>query len=225
MLARGIIENVDNFDRAQTLTTTPGYNGWTVADTSAAGTPTYTTVTENGGAMKLTLEATSEAQNVCMYQNDVLMLDLANLQLVEFIAKVSGIDSVTTLVFGVGTARNDTVASVTNCAWFKILGSGSTSNVLIDTRDGTTSNTGVATGTTLSSTYKKFTIDFQNGLADVRFFIDGDRVAGSTTFSMAAITADQNVQPIVQIQKASGTGVASVSIARIRTVQKFNYGA
>lgn len=225
MLARGIIENVDNFDRAQALTTTPGYNGWTVADTSASGTPTYLSVTEDGGAMKLTLEATSEAQNVCMYQNDVLMLDLANLQLVEIIAKVAAIDSVTTLVMGVGNARNDTVASVTVASWFKILGSGSTSNVLIDTRDGTNSNTGVATGATLSSTYKKFTMDFQNGLADVRFFIDGDRVAASTTFNMSSITSGQNVQPIVQIQKASGTGVASVSIARIRTVQRYNYGA
>lgn len=224
-VSRGLITNVDNFDRAQALTTTPGYNGWTVKDTSSSGTPTYLCVTEDGGAMKLTLAATSEEEIVTMYQNDVLPIDLALLQRIEFIAKVAGIDAVTTLVFGLGSAQNDTEDSVSINAWFRMEGSASTSNVVCETDDGTTDYDDKATGATLSSTYKKFVIDFSNGISDIRFFIDGERVAASTTFTLASITSGQNVQPFVQLHKASGTGVPSISIAQITTVQRYAYGA
>lgn len=224
-VSRGTIDFVDNFDRAQALTTTPGVNGWTVKDTSAAGTPTYLCITEDGGAMKLTLASTSENEIVTMYMNDVLMIDLASLKRVEYILKVGGVDAVTTLVFGVASAQNDTEDSVTVNAWFKIDGTASTSNVVCETDDNTTDNDDKATGQTLSSTYKKFVIDFSLGLADVRFFIDGQRVAASTLFNMSAVTSGQNVQPFVQLQKASGTGVANVTISQVRVVHNYAYGA
>lgn len=225
MMNRGVIVNDDHFDRNQVLTATGGHNGWTIADTSAAGTPTYQTINENGGAMKILLDNTSEVQNVCMYQGDVLALNPALLQSIEMECKVAAIGAATTLVFGIGSARNDAVASVACCAWFRILGSGSTSNVLIDTRDGTNSQTSIATGVTLSSTYKKFVIDFTNGLADVRFFIDGARVAGSTIFNMSLISSTQNLQPLIQLQKTSATDVPAFTISRYVQQQRFAYGA
>jgi hypothetical protein len=212
------------FDRAQAYTTTPGQNGWTIADTSAAGTPTYLNITEDGGAAKLTLASTSEVENVCLYQNDVLPLDLASLQRIDFTVQVAAVDSVTTIVFGVGTARNDTPDSVTVNAWFRMEGSASTTNLLVETDDNVTDNDDKATGQTLAAVYKTCSIDFSQGLADVRFFIDGERVASGTTFSMTGITAGQNVQPIVQIQKASGTGVPSITIARIVAKYRYAYG-
>lgn len=224
-VSRGVITKVENFDRAQAFTTTPGEGGWTIKDTSSAGTPTYLCITEDGGAAKLTLAATNEEEIVTLYTNDVLPIDLANLQRVEYIAKVSGIDSVTTLVFGVADAQNDTEDSVTTNAWFRMQGSASTSNVVVETDDGTTDNDDKATGATLSSTYKKFVIDFTNGLSDIRFFIDGERVASGTTFSMSSVTAGQNVQPFVQLHKASGTGTPAITIAQVTTVQRYAYGA
>lgn len=225
MIVRGTREFVDHFDRAQALTTTPGFNGWTVKDTSSSGTPTYLCLTEDGGAIKLLLAATSEEEIVTMYQNDVLMYDLAMLQRVWWIAKVSGIDAVTTLVFGLGTAQNDTEDSMTVNAWFRMEGSASTSNVVVETDDGTTDYDDKATGATLSSTYKKFEIDFTNGLSDIRFLIDGDRVAAGTTFTLASITSGQNVQPFVQLHKASGTGVPAVQIAQFGAIYNYAYGA
>jgi hypothetical protein len=225
MITRGVRPFCDLFDRAQSFTTTPGQNGWTIADTSSSGTPTYLCATEDGGSAVLTIAATSEAENVCLYFNDVLPWDLALLQHVKIVAKVSGIDSVTTLVMGVGNARNDTPDSVGVNAWFRMEGSASTSNVVVETDDNTTDNDDKATGQTLSSTYKTFLIDFSQGLADVRFFIEGERVAASTTFNMSAVTAGQNVQPIIQIQKASGTGTPAVTIALIEAQYKYAYGA
>jgi hypothetical protein len=229
MISRGVREwpqhGGDFFDRAQSFTTTPGQNGWTIADTSSAGTPTYLCITEDGGAAKLTLAATSEAEIVTLYTNDVLPLDLAQLQSVEIVAKVAAVDAVTTLTFGVGNARNDTDDTVGVSAWFRMEGSVSTTAIVVETDDGTTDNNDVATGQTLGSTYKKFTIDFTNGLSDVRFYIDGERVAASTTFNMSAITSGQNVQPLIQLQKASGTGVPSVTIASVRAQYRYSYGA
>lgn len=217
---RNVVTFEENFDRAQSFTTTPGHNGWTIADTSSAGTPTYLTITEDGGAAKLTLASNSEAENVCLYQNDVLMWDLAQLQWVEFVLKVAGFDSVTELVAGVGSARNDTTDSVAVNAWFKI--NGSTPTAYAETDDGTTDNDDVACLAT-GSGYKRYCIDFCKGLNDVRFYQDGNRVAYGTTFNMSAISAGQNVQPIIQLQKASGTGVGSVTVSRIMAQFAFAY--
>lgn len=105
MISRGVKTFIDNFDRAQAFTTTPGMNGWTIKDTSSAGTPTYLCITEDGGAAKLTLVSTSEAEIVTLFQNDVLMYDVRQLKAVWWIAKVAGIDAVTTLTMGVGSIK------------------------------------------------------------------------------------------------------------------------
>lgn len=203
----------ERFDRSQVFTTTAGPGGWAIADTSSAGTPTYTTI--DGGGAKLTCVSTSEAEILTLYQKDILPFPVTSLQRMSFIAKVAGIDAVTTLTMGLGSARNDTDDTVATSAWFRMEGSASTTLVVAETDDGTTDNNDVATTKTLASTWKKFVIEFVNGLADVRFYIDGERVASGTTFSMAAATSTTYVQPIFQIQKASGTGVPSVTIRDI----------
>lgn len=225
MISRGIKSFIDNFDRAQAYTTTPGQHGWTIADTSSAGTPTYLNITEDGGAAALTLVSTSEAEIVTLYQNDVLIYDVRQLKHIWWILKVAGIDAVTTLTFGVGSARNDTDDSVATNAWFRMQGSVSTTAVVVETDDAVTDNDDKATGATLAAVYKKFLIDFTNGLADVRFVIDGNRVAPLTTFDMSGLAAGLNVQPIVQIQKASGTGVPAVTIAQFGVQSEWAYGA
>lgn len=226
MVHRGVRTFIEKFDRAQAFTTTPGQNGWTIADTSAAGAPTYLCVTEDGGAAALTLAATAEVENVCLYFNDVLPYDLALLQHFWLVLKFAAqADAVTSLVAGVGSARNDNPDSVTNSAWFKVDGTASTSAVVVETDDNTTNNDDVATGTTLLTVYKKLHIDFTNGLADVRFFVDGARVAAGTQFDMSAVGAGQNVQPIIQLQKASGAGVPAVQIAEVGVQYAYALGA
>lgn len=215
----------DDFQRAQALTTTPGFNGWTVADTSSSGTPTYLCVSDPNGAMKLTLANTNEAEIVTMYHNDVLGFDFEGVDSFEIVAKVASIDAVTTLTMGLGTARHDTDDTVAGSVWFRMEGSASTSNLVVETDDGTTDNDDKPTGQTLSSTYKRLFCDC-SVKTDVKFFI-GDtqgglvRVATGTTFDMSGLTG--NVQPLIQLQKASGTGVPSVTIDYF-CIRGTNYG-
>ena len=205
-------EDGDFFDRGQTLSTTPGHNGWTIKDTSSSGTPTY--VLQDGGGAVLTLASTGEAEVVTLYQNNILPFDIDEIKSITFFARVSGIDSATTLVMGLASSQSDTADNIAANAWFRMEGSASTSNVVVETDDGSTDTDDKATGTTLSSTLKKFHIDFTNGKSDIRFYIDDARVAASTTFTMAAYSS--NLQPFVQLQKGSGTGTPAVTLMGVR---------
>lgn len=211
------------FDWSQVFTTTSAFMGWAIADTSSSGTPTYTTV--SGGGAALTCDSQSESQNVCLYQKDILPFNVLKVQKMSWLAKVAGVDSVTTIVMGLGSARNDTPDSVTTNAWFRMEGSVSTTAVVAETDDGTSDLDDKATGVTLSSTYKLFEIDFTNGLADIRFYIDGERVGQATTFTLAALTSATNVQPIFQVQKASGTGVPALTVKELEIIYDVCEGA
>lgn len=224
VVSRNTVCKVDQFDRAQTFTTTPtGEWGWRVADTSSAGTPTY--LIGNNRAATLTLASTSESENVCLYQGDVLPFLLNKIQQVKFVASVSGVDSATVVAFGVGSARADATDDIATNAMFKIEGSVSTSAVVCESDDGTTDDDDNATGVTLSSTLKEFVIDFSNGLADVRFYIDGARVAASNTFTLAAASSTQAVQVFAQVQKASGTGTPAVVLKHVSVTYNIADGA
>ena len=188
---------------------------WLVADTSSAGAPTYV---RNASNAVLTLASTSEVENVCLYHGDALSFDIDDIQTVEMRVKISGCTSGTEIVFGVGSARNDTTDSVAANAWFKMVGATSTSYVVVETDDGTNDLDDKATGQTLSTTYKRFLIDFTGGKSNVKFYIDGKRVASSVTFDMSNYSS--GLQPIVQIQKSSSANTDAITIDYVSIVAK-----
>lgn len=200
------------FDQPQTFSATPGRNGWTTKKTGS-GTPTVLNQSNRG--VTLTLDSTNELQVITLYQNNQLPWLLSEIEWFQFIAKVSGIDAQTALAFGLCSAQNDTLDSTTINAWWRMQGSASTSNVVAETDDNTTNTDDVATGTTLAGTYKDFTIDFRGGLAAPRLWVNGARVSDGGGLTLAA-AGSQGVQPLVQLLKASGTGVPSISIGAIR---------
>jgi hypothetical protein len=167
----------------------------------------------------------NESQLTCLYYNDVLTYDVRKITNVWWVARIDVVDAVTNLAIGVASAHNTTLDSVATNAWFRVIGATSTTAVVVETDDGTTDTDDVATGTTLSTTYKKLELDFSKGLSDVRFLINGARVAGGTTFNMSALGAGLNVQPYVSFGKASGTGVPSLTIAQFGITYNWTYGA
>ena len=62
-------------------------SAFTIADTSTVGAPTIKGA--DGGGVALTLAATSEIENICLYMGDVLPFSIADIIRVEFIAKLS----------------------------------------------------------------------------------------------------------------------------------------
>jgi len=203
----------DDFWGADTFSTAGQGSPWAIADTSAAGTPTYATVSPSTtGELAITMASTSEVENVCLSFGDVLSWNIANLQSFEFRAKVSGVTSGTTFSMGLASARNDTPGSITARAIFRCT---SALALTIDTDDNVVDSGLIATGASMvASTYKKFLIDFTGGKSNVKFFVDGQRVAGSTTFSMANYTG--GLQPFFQVQKTASTNVDAITLDYVR---------
>lgn len=186
---------------------------WLVDDTSSSGTPTYTTGTS---VATLTLASTEEVENVCLHHGDALSFDIDLIQSIEFSAKtVATLDSATTIVMGVGSARADDPDTVTANAFFKLAGSNA---IVCESDDGTNDNDDKATGLSLVATYRRFLIDFTGGKSNVKFYVDGQRVASSTTFDMSNYSA--GLQPIFQIQKTSDTNTDSLTIDYVRITCK-----
>lgn len=209
----------DDFWGADTYSTAGQGSPWAIADTSAAGTPTYAHVSPSAtGEIALTLASTNEVENVCLSFGDVLPFDIDNIQRFETRLRVSGCTSGTTISWGLASARNDTPASMTALALFQMVGATSTTAVTIETDDNVIDTAPVTSGQTLSTTYKRFVIDFTGGKSNVKFYIDGIRVGAATTFSMANYTA--SLQPFFQIQKTASTNTDSLIIDYVQVCCK-----
>ena len=211
-----LVEYIEDFLGPQTLTASPaGSDQWDIADTSSSGTPTYTVGGTNGEAT-LAFDNTSEIQNVCLFKSDVLNFDIDYIHSIELRVKtVASLDTATSLAFGLCSARNDAIDSLAAHASFRLIGSNS---LVVETDDSVNDNDDVATGATLVATYKRFVIDFTGGKSNVKFLVDGVRVAASTTFDMSNYSA--GLQPYVQLQKTADTNTDSVVIDYIKIVSK-----
>lgn len=185
---------------------------WSVADTSSAGSPTKAM---HADGYKMQFDSQAEAQNLCLYWGDILSIPVANIRSILIRLKMLAAtkDTTTTLALGVASARNDTTDSIAVNAMLKIVSTSTDLALVAETDDGTTDTDDKATGKSLDDDYIDCRIDFNCGLADVRFFVDGQPVATGTTFSMAAATG--GVQPFVQIQKTSDTNTDGVVVREI----------
>ena len=213
------VEYCDDFLVPQTVLASPvGSDQW---DLVVTGTTPTATIGGINGELTLANSSATEVQNCCVYQSDVLNFDIDLIQRVEmrvkFTAAVGGTcDSATSVAFGIAGGRNDAIDSIAQHALFRIIGSNA---IVCETDDGTTDKDDVATGVSfVSGTYKKFVIDFTGGKSDVRFYIDGTRVAASTTFSMAAYSS--GLQPYFQIQKTSDANTDAFSVDYFKVVSK-----
>jgi len=185
---------------------------WLAVKTGTA--PTYV---RNASNAVLTMTSTSEVQNICLAHGDALSFDIDDLLSAEFRVKVTGCTSGTTISWGMASARADDTATMTALALFKMTGATSTTDVTVETDDNVTDTAPVSSATTLATVFKRFVIDFSNK-SDIKFYIDGNRVARSTTYTMAGYTS--GLQPFVQIQKTSSANVDAVTVDYVKIVAK-----
>lgn len=198
---------------------------WCSKLTAATGAPT---VLSSAGAMVLTLEATAEVQNACLYFGDDLCFNIDRLISVDFNTRISAsLPAQVTASFGLAAARNDTPTSMAAYCLWQYAGS----NVLKAlSSDGTNTTAAISTGLSDGTTSRKHTFDFGSGVTSVS---GGVSTGGKTNVQLAADTGRGNLQPVLrgtlfnlaaytsgfqlfaQIQKTNNAAVGTLSIDSI----------
>lgn len=192
----------------------PTPNGLIIADTSAAGTPTYLYKDgAEGGEITIDFDNQNEVQNVCLYMGDILPWDIDKIveARIRFKLHQAALDAASQFALGLAGDRNDAIDSIAQAALLRIVGGDDTTAVVVETDDGTNNNDDVATGKSIADTDPhELLISFAKGKADVRFFLDGQPVATGTTFDMSNYAA--SLQFFGQIQKTADTNTDGWSL-------------
>lgn len=196
------------------------------AVTAAAGSPT---VQSNAGFMELAHDAQNEVQNLCLYWGDELGLLIDKLVSIDIWAKLTAnLPSTVTASFGVASARNDTPTSMSAYALFQCAGN---NNAKFLSSDGTNTVAATLLGHTLSTTVRRFQLDFAGGVlsqsapnlskggkANVGVAMANGqgllrRCLPNTPVNLSAYSS--GLQFLAQLQKTSSVSVATLSIERI----------
>lgn len=191
---------------------------WTVVDVSTSGntTPLISADAANGVA-RFPLDVTGEAQEsgftfgnqrpFVLNQGLVWEARVALAVLPTLVAEA---------VWGLAGDKNAAADSVAEGIWFKADGSGA---IVAESDDTANNNDDVATGVTVTAgEFRIYRIDCTT-ITDVRFYIDGERVAAGTTFDMSTVPT-LKLQPYFHIAKASGAGLGTLDVDYVRVWQK-----
>ena len=186
-------------------------NPWVVG----AAPPTLAGVANAiGGQVACTLTSASQKQDCALYWGDNLALDCTKglifecRSLLPVLPSAAGVQT----VWGVASAWIDGPQNNTCYLEFSAQANGA---VLVTAFDGVTT-TSVASGVTVGTTdWHIYRIDASN-LADVGFYIDGNRVNANNSINFAATGTLAVLQPYLAAYKASGTGVATLTIDYVR---------
>lgn len=203
------------------------------------------TVTKNVDGLVLGLAATSEVENVCVYNDDILAYDIDEIHSVEFLAKVdvaSADMEATSIVLGLASARNDDPDAVANSVWFK-KAAGADNAVFLESDNGTTNVDDYDSGADWQDgVWQRFQIDFATGVKtvappfvapvggknNIEFRVSSgttygpnlQRVGQNQAFSLEGVTG--GLQLIAQIQKTADTDEVTLSIRSIKVNLKDN---
>jgi hypothetical protein len=169
---------------------------------------------QSSGICRLALTSTDEAQDAVLYFGNEKPFDVGNkLQFEARVAITSASMTGIRLVVGMAGDHNLAKDSVTEAAWFSMDGS----LVLDCESDDTTNDTNGASSTTWTTgNFGILRIDFGT-IADVKFYLDGSRIVSGTTFDMSNLTAgEQQMQPYLSLDKASGATLCTLDIDYVR---------
>jgi len=167
-----------------------------------------------GGQVACTLTSASQKQDAVLYWGDNLSLDCTKGLQFETRAQLSVLPSAAgaQAVWGLASVWIDGPQNNTCYLEFSAQANGA---VLVTAFDGVTT-TSVASGVTVLATeWHQYRIDASN-IADVGFYIDGARVNAVGSVNFAATGTLAVLQPYCAAYKASGTGVATLTLDYIR---------
>jgi hypothetical protein len=201
-------------DGATTVPTSASWNNpWKKTVTAASGTPQVTFGLDNGssagpaGILHMGFTNNTQIENLCVDWGNVLSFSIDDQLIYRTRLRLgqATIDSATSIFFGLGGDRNDTITSIAQRVGFTLVGSVSTSIVYVVTDDGVTDSGNISTGVALSTGWKDFEIRIRNK-TNILFSMTGadgsfGPIARGTVFSMSGYSGA--FQPYYQIQKTS----------------------
>ena len=187
---------------------------WNIVDVNAA-TEGFVVDSVNG-VFRLFLDGTdANDEDAVLYHGDNRTFDVDNGLIFETKIDVAHLPTLTAEgVIGMCGDHTLIKDDALESAWFKLDGSGA---IVVETDDTTNDNDDVATGVTaVPGTPNIFRIDFTT-LANVKFFIDGVRVATGTTFDMSNLaTTELILQPYFSLEKTGDAGVGTFDIDYVK---------
>jgi len=189
---------------------------WTARDTNAA---TEAIVADGArGVIALTLTNANEAQLAGIDWADHRPLVLNQYLAIEFRFRFTVLPTGSVVaVLGLCGDHNAAVNTVAESIWFRADGSGA---ITVETDDTSNETSQVATGVTLiADQWCVGRIECED-FEDVRFYLDGARVASGTTFNMTTVDA-LALQPVVRVGKESAaTTVGTLQIDYVKVWQR-----
>lgn len=184
---------------------------WTKKIVGAAPPTVAIAANTVNGVVACTLTSDSQAQTAILHADDQKVWDSGQGLIFEARIKLSVLPTdVAEIVIGLASdyAAPD---STTYNAMFTADGDGA---LTCESDDNTTDSGAIASGTTLdNATWAILRIDCSNE-SDVKFYINGVRVASSTTFVVQG-----PLQPFIGCYKASGAGVGTIQVDYVRVWQ------
>lgn len=217
---RMLFENFTDFE-ASTLILP-----WAARTATTAGTPTFSQVANSAnGQFQALLAANNEAETAGFDWADVRMIQKPDAGSVNvnpistpvfqaYVQIPTALAANQTLVIGLATAFNATLTSIAKYMWFRF---SANNNVLIESKDGTTTSTGnsPAEGTiTVDTNFHLYTLDFT--FADAcKFWLD-DNLLG--TLNVLGLAATDRFQPVMYLQKSTGTTTPAVNVDWCHTI-------
>jgi hypothetical protein len=210
----------DDFLNTNIRTAATGIEGWTLKDTSVAGTVVMAIrANQHGGVATLELDGTqNEKQEAGMYGGDARNWNIDKGPIFEarVAVRLTGTGQ-TEMYFGLANAYVEgpiieADAGPTVHAFFAF---DANLTPALYTDDASTDTDGTATGiTAVEGTFNIYRIDFTDA-ADVKFYIDGVRVGAATTHVMTNGT-NVTLQPFFMVHKETSTGVGKLDIDYVR---------
>ncbi len=187
---------------------------WEIVDVGAATEAMRADIAT--GVFRLHMAVTDEAEDAVLYWADQTPINVLNDVQFECVIDFAVLPTLgVTAVFGMCGDHNLDKDTTAESAWFRIQGTAG-SALLVETDDATTDTNDTATGiTVVAGTPAVYRIDFAD-LSDVKFYVDGARVAGGTTHDLSALTGTTGLmQPYFSLDKASSAGLGDMDIDKV----------
>ena len=184
---------------------------WTKKLVGAA--PTTVAKTANGvnGFVLCSLTADNQKQDAALHMDDQLEFSVAQGAIFETRLSLTTLPTVDSVAsFGLWGAWAD--GGSLYRVGFEVPAGGI---VTCESDDNATDTAAATTTTLVAGTYYVFRIDCTDQ-ADIKFYINGTRVADTTTFKNAASAANAKAQPHLGLYKAADVGLGVMSIDYVK---------